>query len=136
MTQHSITFCFLVPTPEVAVAPQSMTPYNGTVFNLTGSMLLDAVNVDIDIITIWEWSLRGHILRRTETISAPHMSVLTFEPLATNGSGDYLLIATVRPLNGSDFISDSSAVANHSLNIQRKYKDILLCNFICIIQLS
>ena len=116
-----IAYYFLVPTPKVAVTPQSRIPYNGTVYNLTGSMQLDTSNVDIDIVVTWEWSLRGQTLRSTETISAPHVSVLSFEPLATNSSGDYSLSVTVRPLNGSDFITDSSVVAIHSLNVLREY---------------
>ena len=112
----------LVPAPGVAVAAvQPVTPYNGTAFSLMGTMQLDESVIDIDVVATWEWSLSGRTLRHERTSSVLHPTVLTFQPLATNSSGEYSLNLTLAPLNRSDFIIESRVGTMYSLNVLRKY---------------
>ena len=120
----------LVPAPGVAVAAvQPVTPYNGTAFSLMGTMQLDESVIDVDVVATWEWSLRGRTLRHERTSSVLHPTVLTFQPLATNSSGEYSLNLTLAPLNRSDFILESRARTMYSLNVLRKY---IILEYPCI----
>ena len=108
-----------VPTPEILVTSSSPTPYNGTIFSLTGAIQLDTSNVDIDIAATWQWSL-GEMTLLEETLSSPLQSVLSFLPLATNSSGEYRLSVTLAPLVNSSSIVQSSGSHLYNLSVLRK----------------
>ena len=98
----------------------SSIPYNGTVFNLTGVILLDRNIIDSDVIAIWVWSYDGAILERLETRSQPYSASLVFEPLATNSSGEYSLAVTIQSSDRSDYIVANSGSIVFSLMVLRK----------------
>lgn len=101
--------------------PDSMLPYNGTIYNLTGTIQLDMsiVNTDV-IIATWVWTLAGETLRFFNIAPSLYQSVLMFRPLATNSSGEYNLTVTLRPLNNTDYIIESSASNTYNISVLRK----------------
>ena len=103
------------------IGPDSVIPYNGTIYNLTGTIQLDTsiVNVDI-IIATWVWTLDGETLRSFEIVSPLYQSVLMFTPLATNSSGVYHLTVTLRSLNNTNYITESSASNTYNISVIRK----------------
>ena len=111
-----------VPTPVVSVTgPFSVIPYNGTIYNLTGTIQLDMniVNTDIIVVT-WVWTLPGEALRVFETVSPLYHSVLMFQPLATNSSGEYHLTVTLRSQNNTGYVTESSASTTYNISVLRK----------------
>ena len=99
-----------------------LSPYNGTVFNLTGRIQLDPGMVNTDITVTWVWSLGGNMLETQTTSSRPHRITITFNPLATNSSGQYNLNLTVIPSENSEYIignRDGSTV--YDLMVERKF---------------
>ena len=113
-----------VPPLEILVTSHSTTPYNGTIFSLTGAIQLDTSIVDIDIAITWQWSL-GEMTLLEETSSSPLQSVLSFLPLATNSSGEYRLSVTLVPLANTPFIVQSSGSHLHNLSVLRKELKLL-----------
>ena len=109
---YSIT---AVPAPTVSIHNNS-TPYNGTVFTLTGVVQLHQI-VDTDITVLGVWSSGGSPL---QTTSQPYQTNLTFQPLTSNSSGEYLLTVTVRHSDNSPFIIGSSGRATYNLVVQCK----------------
>ena len=100
--------------------PDSVIPYNGTSYNLTGTIQqLDMSIVNTEIVTTWLWTLAGVMIRDFDVVS-PHQSVLMFQPLATNSSGEYHLTVTLRSLNNTDYITESSASNTYSIFVLRK----------------
>ena len=119
---YNIYVCVhVVPTPIVSVSGH-LSPYNGTVFNLTGEIQLDLGVVNTDITVIWVWSLGGELLETQSTTasSSPHQITLTFQPLASDSSGEYILTVTIRPFDNFPFIVESNGSATYSLLVQRK----------------
>lgn len=113
---------YAVPTPIVSVVGSNSTaPFNGTVYNLTGAIQLDTNIVDTAIIATWEWSRGGQSLRILETVSPYYQSVLTFQPLATNSSGEYRLSVTLRSENNTVYIIQNRASITYSMSVLRKY---------------
>ena len=108
-----------VPTPEILVTSSTSTPYNGTIFSLTGAIQLNTSIVDINIAATWQWSL-GEMILLEETSSSPHQSVLSFLPLATNSSGEYRLNVTLTPLANSSFVVQSSGSHLYNISVLRK----------------
>lgn len=104
-----------VPPPTISISGSS-TPYNGTTFTLTGAIELH-LSVDTDVLVTGTWSHRSRLL---ETTSPPYPSNLTFQPLATNSSGEYSLFVQVRAADGSMFIVESIVNATYDLIVQRK----------------
>lgn len=111
-----------VPTPVMSVTgPDSVIPYNGTIYNLTGTIQLDMSIVNMDIIVAtWVWTLAGETLGVFETVAPVYQSVLMFRPLATNSSGEYHLIVTLTSLNNTDYITESSASTTYYISVLRK----------------
>lgn len=93
-------------------------------FSLTGAIQLDTSIVDIDIATTWQWSL-GEMTLLEETLSSRLQSVLSFQPLATNSSGEYRLTVTLAPLTNSSFIVKSSGSHRYNLSVLRKWLILL-----------
>ena len=100
---------FLVPPPSISIVDHS-TPYNGTNFTLTGVVVLEP-SVDTDVISSGVWSRVGS---PQETMSPLN---LTFQPLATNSSGDYTLTVTVQPSDDSMFIVRNNGSKSYSLTV-------------------
>ncbi len=122
MDHSTITISDAVPTPIVSVTgPDSVNPYNGTTYNLTGTIQLDMSIVNMDVIVAtWEWTLAGKTLRFFNAVPPVYQSVLIFRPLATNSSGEYHLTVTLRPLNNTDYITESSASNAYNISVLRK----------------
>ena len=91
-------------------------PYNGTVFTLTGVVELDP-SVDTGVTVSGVWSNGGG---PQETTSPPYTTNLTFQPLATDNSGEYTLTVTARPSDGSLFIVTNDGNFSYSLTVTRK----------------
>ena len=91
------------------------TPYNGTVFTLTGVVELHQ-SVDTDITASGVWSSGG----LQETTFPPFPTSLTFQPLASDSSGEYILTVTVRPSDNSPFIVENNGSTAYNLMVQRK----------------
>lgn len=123
--QNNIMFkCFAydaVPTLVVSVVGQSVTPYNGTVFTVTGALQLDKSIVNLDTTATWVWSFRGTMLKYQETVSPLHESVFTFQPLATDSSGEYTISVTLAPTDNSALIVENSISATYNLFVLRKF---------------
>ena len=110
-------FNFVVPPPSVSVLDPPAIPYNGTVFTITGVVLLDQ-HVDTDVTASGMWSGVGG---SQETISPPYPTSLTFQPLATNSSGEYTLTVSVRPSDDSPYIVGNSGSTSYNLVVRRKF---------------
>ena len=108
-------FHCLVPPPIITVS-DPFTPYNGTVFTLTGVVQLDQ-SVDTDITVSGVWSSGDG---PQETTSPPYPTNLTFQPLTTDSSGEYILTVTVRSSDNSPFIVENNSSATYNLVVQRK----------------
>ena len=93
------------------------TPYNGTVFILTGVVQLhQSVNTDITASGMWSSGGDGS----QETTSPPYPTSLTFQPLASDSSGEYILTVTVRPSDNAPFIVESNGTTTYNLVVQCK----------------
>ena len=112
-----------VPTPEVVITGNSITPYNGTVFNLTGAIQMDMRIVNIT--ATWEWSFGETMLMYQETITPPHESIFKFQPLASNSSGNYILRVTLTPLDNFLFVIENSITVVYNLSVLRKYSEFI-----------
>ena len=55
-----------------------------------------------------------------ETTSPPYLTNLTFQPLATNSSGEYTITVSVRPSDNSQFIVENSNSASYTLTVRRE----------------
>ena len=104
-------------------------PYNGTIFTLTGVVQLDQ-SVDTDITASGVWSTGDG---PQETTSPPYPTNITFQPLASNSSGEYTLTVTVRPSDNSQFIVGNSASTTYNLVVQRKLSMMDIFMYVCII---
>ena len=118
LTTYLLSNCFLactVPPPTISVN-DPLTPYNGTVFTLTGVVQLDqSVNTDITVSGMWSTGNGPQ-----ETTSPPYPTSLSFQPLTSDSSGEYLLTVTIRPSDNSPFIVGSSGSTTYNLVVQRK----------------
>ena len=111
-----LLFSSAVPSPVVSVLNPPATPYNGTNFTLTGMMVLNHQSVDTTIATSGIWSSSGGL---PETTSQNNYN-LTFQPIATNNSGEYTLTVTIRPSDGSVFIVGNSGSASYNVVVRCK----------------
>lgn len=107
--------------PRVSVRPHP-TPYNGTNFNLTGVVRLD-VHVDTVVTAMGVWSPGDD---SQESTLSPYPTDLTFEPLATNSSGEYTLTVTVSPSDNSQFILSSNGNTSYNLVVERELTNVRL----------
>lgn len=98
----------------------NLTPYNGTIFDLTGAIQLDMSTVNTGVEATWVWSLGGETLESQQTVTPPHQTVLRFQPLATDSSGMYSLSVTLRSLDNSSYIAENSGSTVYSLTVLRK----------------
>ena len=117
---HLISNCFNacpVPPPTISVS-DSLTPYNGTVFTLTGVVQLHQ-SVDTAVTVVGMWS-SGDGSQETIATSPPYPINLTFRPLTSSSSGEYVLTVTVRPSDNSQFIVESNGSTTYNLMVQRK----------------
>ena len=110
-------FNFVVPPPSVSVLDPPAIPYNGTVFTITGVVLLDQ-HVDTDVTASGMWSGVGG---SQEITSPPYPTSLTFQLLATNSSGEYTLTVSVRPSDDSPYIVGNSGSTSYNLVVRRKF---------------
>ena len=92
------------------------TPYNGTIFTLTGVVHLDQ-SVDTDILVSGVWSSSDG---SQETKAPPYPTNLTFQPLTSDSSGEYTLTVSVRPLDNSPFIVGNNGSTTYNLEVQCK----------------
>ena len=112
---------FTVPPPVISVRDH-VTVYNGTNFTLTGLIELHG-NVDTDVTVSGIWTSGDG---PQESTSPPYLTNLTFQPLATNSSGEYTLTASVQPSDNSSFIVGNSGSYSYSLSVQRKLRVLLI----------
>lgn len=98
----------------------SVIPYNGTVYNLTGAIQLDMSIVNMDIVATWVWTLAEKTLKIQETVLPLYQSVLMFQPLATNSSGEYRLNVTLRSRVDTGYITETSTSTTYSISVLRK----------------
>ena len=94
------------------------TPYNGTVFTLTGVVQLDQ-SVDTDVTVLGVWS-SGAAPQETTSPPYAYRTNLTFQPLTSDSSREYTLNVTVRPSDNSPFIVGNSDSTTYNLVVQRK----------------
>ena len=125
-----MTLCIfvVVPTSAVTVDEGPFPAYNGTVFNLTGVVQLNTALVDTEVTVLWVWSLNGEELERQSTTSSPHQITISFQPLATNSSGQYLLNLTIIPRDSEYVIGNNDSHALYNLVVLRKFSDHRICN--------
>ena len=116
-TSYQIVFLLvhLVPPPTISVHDPP-TPYNGTIFTLTGVVQLDK-SVDTEITASGVWSSGDG---PQETTSPPYPTNLIFRPLTSDSSGDYILTVTVKPSDNSPFIVGNNSSTTYSLVVQCK----------------
>ena len=108
---------FVVPPPSVSVLDPPATPYNGTIFTITGVVQLDW-NVDTDITASGMWSGDGV---SQEITTPPYPTILNFQPLATSSSGEYNLTVSVRSSDNSSYIVGNSGNTSYNLVVRRKF---------------
>ena len=60
-----------------------------------------------------------------ETTSPPYLTNLTFQPLATNSSGEYTITVSVRPSDNSQFIVENSNSTSYTLTVRRELNKFL-----------
>ena len=95
-------------------------PYNGTVFNLTGLIQLDTNVVNTGVTVVWVWSLGGIVVETQTTTSLT--ITLTFEPLTTHSSGQYLLNLTVIPTENMNYVlQNNNSSTFYDLVVERKF---------------
>ena len=104
----SSTILYAVPTSMVTVTKDRFRPYNGTVFNLTGSLQLNETVINTDITIVWVWSLDGEQLHNRRTTSSTLQVTLTFEPLTMLSSGRYYLNLILLPIENSEYVIRNS----------------------------
>ena len=110
-----------VPPPTISVSDHP-TPYNGTNFTLTGVVELhQSVDTDISVSGVWSNGDGSQ-----ETTSPPYPTNLTFRPLTSDSSGEYVLTVTVRPSENSLFIVGSNGSTTYNLVVQRKFFILLI----------
>ena len=120
-------FCIAVPAPQVKLSDRSLQPYNGTVFNLTATVQHDLTLVNADRTIAWIWSKNGRVLE-TKTTKSPssHRITITFQPLVSNSSGQYLLNLTVIPKDSSAYIiGNSDSWTSYDLTVE---SELLVAN--------
>ena len=98
----------VVPTSMVTVTKDRFRPYNGTVFNLTGSLQLNETVINTDITIVWVWSLDGEQLHNRRTTSSTLQVTMTFEPLTMLSSGRYYLNLILLPIENSEYVIRNS----------------------------
>ena len=104
-----------VPLPMISLHNHS-TPYNGTNFTLTGVVELHT-NVDTNVTVSLIWNTVND-QRNTTITSPPYVANLTFQPLATNSSGEYTFTAFIQPLNDSQFVVGNSGNTIFKLTVR------------------
>ena len=117
MLRNNHHILFTVPPPVISVREHA-TVYNGTNFTLTSVVELHG-NVDTDVTVSGIWSSGDGPQQST---SPPYLTNLTFQPLATNSTGEYTLTASVQPSDNSSFIVGNSGSYSYSLSVQRKLR--------------
>ena len=98
----------------ISIRDQS-TPYNGTNFTLSGQINLHP-NEDTNVIVSGTWS--SDVGLQEAVLSPPYLINLTFQPLATNSSGEYTITAYVRPLDNSPFVIGNNNSASYTLIVR------------------
>ena len=104
-----------VPRPVFSVLPHP-TAYNGTNLTITGRIELDS-NVDTLVTVSGMWS--GDTATQVTTAS-PYLIVLSFLPVATDSSGEYILTYTIRSSDNSQYIIEYNGQDSYSLAVARK----------------
>ena len=117
-----------VPPPSISVLDPPATPYNGTVFTITGIVQLDQ-NVDTAVTISGMWSNSGGVAQ--DSTSPPYPTSLTFHPLATNSSGMYTLTVSVRASDNSQYIVGNNGSVSYSVIVRRKF---IYINYSIIVQ--
>ena len=112
----AIIFYSTVPAPTISIRDHP-TPYNGTNFTLIGELELHP-SVDTNVMVSEMWS--GVDDASQETTSPPYLTNLTFQPLASNSSGEYTITVSVRPSDNSQFIVENSNSASYTLTVRRE----------------
>ena len=93
------------------------TPYNGTNFTLSGQIDLHP-NEDTNVIVSGTWSSDNG--PQEAVLSPPYLTNLTFQPLATNSSGEYTITASIRPSDNSLFVVGNNNSASYTLTVRRE----------------
>jgi hypothetical protein len=115
---HDSCNFYAVPPPVVSIPDPLTTPYNGTVFTLTGMVTFNhqsSVDTPVTISAIWTGgSGLAEATSQTDNYS------LTFQPIATNSSETFTLIVTVQSSDNSAFIVGSSGNDSYNLIVRCK----------------
>ena len=91
-------------------------------FTLTGRVIFNHQNsVDTPVTISMIWSSSGGLLEAT---SQTDDYSLTFQPIATNSSGTFILTVTIQPSDNSEFIVGSSGNASYNLVVRGKSRMI------------
>ena len=99
----------------------STTPYNGTNFTLTGVVQLsDYIDTDVTVLGVWSSISNSQETSLQESTESPYPTDLTFQPLATNSTGEYTLTVTVRASDDSEFILGNSGSTTYNLVVTRE----------------
>lgn len=85
------------------------------------------VLLDTDVTVSWMWSSGDG---PQETTSPPYQTNLTFQPLTSDSSGEYILSVTVQPSDNSPFILDpgNNSITTYNLVVQCKLGKIYVHN--------
>ena len=91
----------------------------GTVMSLVGSVSLSPL-VDTEISLSAQWTTQG----QTSTVSTTNTTILTFEPLSSTDTSDYVYVVTVNPDN-STYVESNSANQSFELTVL-PYPDLVV----------
>ena len=118
-----------VPEPSVDISDDDGTPYNGSVYDLICTVIVDD-NVDTNIIISSQWILPNDMVNDTisESISNPseleQQHTLTFQPLRSEDNGTYTCNISITP-DGDEFIVGTSYNKTEDVIVQSKYIDLV-----------
>ena len=120
MVVYFHTSHLVVPIPQVSILDH-VTPYNGTNFTLTGVVQLsDYVDTDVTVLEVWSSNSNPQETCLQQSTESSYLTDLIFQPLATNSTGEYTLMVTVRTSDDSEFILGSSGSTTYNLMVTRE----------------
>ena len=94
------------------------TAYNGTNLTITGSIEVDS-NVNTPITVSGMWPRTGESGPQVTTAS-PYLIMLSLLPVATDSSGEYIVMYTIRSSDNSSYIVQYSGRDSYNLTVASK----------------
>ena len=117
-----------VPEPSVDISDDDGPPFNGSMYGLICTVIVDD-NVDTNIIISSQWILPNDMVNDTisEIISNPseleQQHTLTFKPLRSEDNGSYICEVTITP-EDDEFIIGTSYDETRDVIVQSEYIDL------------